>query len=36
VLEKAGMMLDRRLGRFLIHAKIAAEPRDAFIYAAVR
>jgi hypothetical protein len=36
VLEKAGMVLDGRLGRFVIHPRIAAEPRDAFIYSAVR
>src|SRR5262245_31922948 len=36
LLEKAGMVLDGRFGRSLIHRKIAGRPRDAFVYSAVR
>jgi [ribosomal protein S5]-alanine N-acetyltransferase len=36
VLEKSGMVREGRLARYIVHPNVDAEPRDVFVYAAVR
>jgi [ribosomal protein S5]-alanine N-acetyltransferase len=36
VMEKAGMLYEGRLARYLVHPNISDEPRDAYIYAITR
>ena len=36
VLEKAGLTREGRLGRYMVHPNVSAEPRDSFLYAITR
>jgi RimJ/RimL family protein N-acetyltransferase len=36
VMEKAGMVREGRLARYIMHPNISDEPRDVFLYAKVR